>query len=582
MASADPERYWTDAVALGMDLAPNGTKAAFLAANRDLVSLMSSLVDIDSGLTRTDIKELAQATNCRDYTNFNIALSSALDILTAAETGERHLYFIADIGEGGFDLAGVSDYSQEVSEAVVIGQKLADEKVKTHFLFLGEFPENRVPMSLWDDIASGTGGEVTYVGDPASLPRTVEALYFEQFEYNKSVTAGINTTDSPQNITIELPSFRLDRARVYISSAAPLAGIQARADGSFPELTQTRSYAMIELTHPVPKTLDLTLPPSGDADTRIYLLADGEAALNAAPESAPELYTSDDGEESYRQKTTITLTAAASGAPLFTGGIPSDLEWEVTAADPSGKPVDVDIDPARCIDGGFTFDFYPESFGEYVFTVSAVSAGIRLTTSAEAGISLIELPVIVIEEEEPYDYTMWIAGGVGALLLLAACFFFVYTRRRRRGELSYADGSAGDMDALPKMFTGKLDIYAIVLDGGGTEIPALSYQLGEMSGKRWAKLSTIFERSGVPYRYPAAADIRLHPQAGGAILVKNHSDAVFYRNGQAYHNGQQATLVFGQKIYVVFEEGVNEFEIYYHVAAEMAVSGRRLRLSLSG
>jgi hypothetical protein len=579
MAQADPERYWVDAVSLGIDLAPFGTQAACLASNDDFVLWASLLSDIDSTLARKDMKSFMQDTECWDYTNFNVALTGALDLLAATEIKERHLFFVADISEGGFDLAGVADYSQEVSEAVAIGRKLADEGIITHFLFLGEFPENRVPLSLWDDIAAETGGEVTRVDNPALLPQTVETLYFEHFNYNKSVVSGINTTDVPHDIAIDLPSFPLDKARVYISSVAPLTGIQARADDSYPVLTQTRSYAVIDISRPLPKSLDLTLPPSGSADVRIYFLADVEAALSAAVDSAPELYAPDDGSENYRQKTTVTLTAKSSRAPLFEGGVPSGLDWAITAVLPSGETTDIDTGVVKCFKGSFSFDFYPESFGEYAYTLLVSSGGIGISAVAKVDVPSIELPVI---EEEPYDYTLWIAGGIGALLILAACLFFAHNRRRRLDELSYADELQGDAGELPKAFTGKLDIYAIVLDGGDAEIPALSYRLGEMSGKKWARLSTIFERSGVPYRYPAAADIRLHPQASGAILVKNHSDAVFYRNGQAYHNGQQATLVFGQKIYVVFEEGVNEFEIYYHVSAETAVAGRRLRLGLSG
>ncbi|MDR2420665.1 MAG: hypothetical protein LBD49_00985, partial [Oscillospiraceae bacterium] len=146
---------------------------------------------------------------------------------------------------------------------------------------------------------------------------------------------------------------------------------------------------------------------------------------------------------------------------------------------------------------------------------------------------------------------------------------------------TYAAELPGAEDELPKVFTGKLDIYAIVVDRGGSGIPALTFRLGDIADRKWARLSAIFERSGVPYRYPAAEDIRFRPGSGGALLVKNHSDAVIYCGGQTYRSGGQATLTFGQKIYVVFEEGVNEYEIYYHAAAETVVSGRRLRMEMA-
>jgi hypothetical protein len=327
--------------------------------------------------------------------------------------------------------------------------------------------------------------------------------------------------------------------------------------------------------------LDLTLPPTGNADVRIHLIADASLSLSAISKSEPELYAAKDEDgadvQAYRQKTAVTLTASASGELLFAGGIPSGLEWDVVVKDPSGKPVDVDIDPARCVDGKFAFDFCPESFGDYAFALSVSSGGIRLAATASSGVPAAELPFI---EEEPRDYTIWIVSGAGALLILASCVFFVFAGRRRK-ERAYAAELPDAEDGLPKAFTGKLDIYAIVVDGGGSAIPALTFRLGDMADRKWARLSAIFERSGVPYRYPAAEDIRFRPKPGGALLVKNHSDAVVYCGGQAYRSGGQATLTFGQKIYVVFEEGVNEYEIYYHAAAETTVSGRSLHMELA-
>jgi Mg-chelatase subunit ChlD len=578
MAQADSRRYWEDAVSLGADLAPSRAQIAYLAANNGIVA-QTVLADAGSADVRSAIRQSVQNTGCTGYTDFNAGLSGALNILANAQAANRHLYFIADISEGGFLLSGVSDYTREISDLTAIERQAEEQNVKVHLLFLGEPPKDSVFASLWENMADRTGGELIFIDDPATLPRTVETLYFEEFEYNKSVTSGINTTDSALDIPIAIPAFAVDRARIYISASSPLPGIQARGGGAQLELTQTKTYAMIELARPFPKTVDLTLPPGGNPDIRVYLLADGELSLSASVADEAERVSNEDGDY-YRQKSTVTLVAKTVGAPLFIGSPPQDLEWSIGMTGPDGKTVG--IEDAKGGDGIFTFDFYPEAFGEYAFTLSVVSGEIRLVAESGAPVPAVELPVIVIEPEP--DYALRIACGVGALLIVSAVLFFVFSKRRRKKEREYDIQSAElkpGAGELPKAFTGKLDVYGILLNGGKIDIPPASFRLDRISGKKWIRLSTVLENCGVPYRYPAAADIRLHPQDGGAILVKNHSDAVFYRGGQAYHSGQQAALIFGQKIYVVFREGSDEFEIYYHSTVETVVSGNRLHVALS-
>ncbi|MCL2766691.1 MAG: hypothetical protein FWD21_03300, partial [Peptococcaceae bacterium] len=58
MSDADEHRFWTDAVALGVDLAPARTEAAFLAINDHVVTKVDFLM-VDEEDQRSVIKEAA-------------------------------------------------------------------------------------------------------------------------------------------------------------------------------------------------------------------------------------------------------------------------------------------------------------------------------------------------------------------------------------------------------------------------------------------------------------------------------------------------------------------------------------------
>ena len=163
------------------------------------------------------------------------------------------------------------------------------------------------------------------------------------------------------------------------------------------------------------------------------------------------------------------------------------------------------------------------------------------------------------------DYSLWIASGVGALAILAACLFAISRRRWRRVEthiLSSAPSPEGEGDAK---FCGKLNFYGITVEGGKAELPATELRLARAGDKRSVSLAWAIELADRPYRYEDAALICLCPGEDGSLIVKNRSNAVIYRAGQAYPRGGRTKIASGQKFAVVFEEGESEYEIYYRI-----------------
>ena len=67
MPTADAQRYWVDAVSLGIDLAPLRTEAAFLAVNDTVVS-QTPLLDISQAEFRTRLKQAVCHNGANWYT----------------------------------------------------------------------------------------------------------------------------------------------------------------------------------------------------------------------------------------------------------------------------------------------------------------------------------------------------------------------------------------------------------------------------------------------------------------------------------------------------------------------------------
>ena len=581
----DPQRLWSDAVSLGVDIAPANTKVAFIAVN-SAVTEQTPLLDASNADNRAEIKKAARNVAITGYTDFGAGLSAALELLGTSSAKDKHIFFTGDFSESGFMFSS-GDYSSVADEMAALTEQLADSGIKVHLLFMREPTLHQELVALWEDLAVETGGEFISIDDPAAITKTVEILYFQKFTYNQAVTTSINTSDIAQDIPIRLPAFELDRVRIYISSDVPMRGMQARADGVELSFSETRSYFMVDLSPPLPRMVTLSLPPNGSSGVRVYLLADGGMTLVAAADSEAEI---DSASEVFMQKTAIALSPLNSKAPLFEGSLPPDVNWEITVFKPDGQSAVVDAD---YLDGSFIYNFYPKVFGTYLFSISIESQGIRLSAEAIVGVPEIELPVIVPPDDEPeplpplpepYDYSLWIALAIGLLLIVAAVLFA--SRRRKRANsgapipapLVYPAPMPKKEPAPAGTFSGKLDIYGVLVEGGKVEIPAMSVRLEAFARSRSVTLETALEQSGVPYRYPAAAHISLSPGQDYTLEIKNSSDAVIYCGGEARRRGQQAALSYGQKIRVVFEDEVSEYDIFYHNAAKMAVSGDHIQV----
>jgi hypothetical protein len=183
-----------------------------------------------------------------------------------------------------------------------------------------------------------------------------------------------------------------------------------------------------------------------------------------------------------------------------------------------------------------------------------------------------------------WDYTLWIAVGVGGLLILLAILFAIFRRRRAKrliaqNAIPLAEVRAEQRESSGEL-KGKLDIYGIVVDGGNTEIPAVSYRFSPSDRGKTLTLEAVMASADVPYHYPAAAKIRFSSGANGTLVVKNNSNATIFIAAQPYYSGQQAALVYGQKLYIVFEDQVSEFEVYYLRTMENVSPGTHAQVDL--
>jgi len=618
MANVDKQSYWADAISLGMDLAPENARVAFIAVSDTVVAQTQFA---SSSISSNRISHMAKIQNIKPQgnTDFNVGIAAAMEMLESLPDMDKNIFFVADIDESGFVnsrgvYTGVEDIIKEHTA------QMRDSGIKAHLLFMSSPRINTEFMPFWEEMANETGGSLTYIENPAELTQTVEKIYFNEFTYNASLSTVINTAGVRQDIPVRLPAFGLDRARIYLSTSRPISGIQLRADDAQLSYTETRSYTMFDLTGQIPGDVTLTLPPVENAEIKIRVLAKGGMTISSLANNEAEKISED---SKYRQKTTVTLTPDTN----ISGTPGADFNAQIMITDPLGQKKSAGN--IKYADNAFTFEFYPQDFGKYIFSLLLDSQGIRLSSETDIDIGRIDLPEPPVLPEPPKpDYILWLAILIGLLLILAAILIAISRRkrdrrsvpirtplaapakakksrspatidasalshvplpaakrRRKRKKKTQPAGSSAAVQVIAPLsepeqtvyaLAGKLDIYGILVDGGRTEIPATSARL-EMFGMA-VTLDRVMEHAGIPYHYPASTQISMQPHSENALEIHNNSDAVIYCGGQPRYRGQQATLYYGQKLRVVFESEVSEYDIFYHASAQIAISSNHIRV----
>jgi len=273
MNSEDPDGFWLDAIVAAIDLSPQNTNMALLAVSNTVVA-STEFVDISERQNRDKLITTAQGVAIQGNTDFSAAFYAGVDLFESRHETNKHIVLIGDIGESGF-FRPRDGYAAATERLAELTDKLSDMSIHVHLVFIGTPSMNEQFMPLWDDLVYRTDGSMIFVDQPQQLPQTIQSLYFGLFEYTKTITTAINTTDIPKEIQIRLPDFEPDRVRIHVSSTEPIEGIQFRADSGDISFNETRLHATIELRGEMPETATLVLPPNIGTELSIVTIIDG-------------------------------------------------------------------------------------------------------------------------------------------------------------------------------------------------------------------------------------------------------------------------------------------------------------------
>ena len=131
------------------------------------------------------------------------------------------------------------------------------------------------------------------------------------------------------------------------------------------------------------------------------------------------------------------------------------------------------------------------------------------------------------------------------------------------------------------LFSGKLSIFAILLEGGEREMRPFDFQLSTLGDKR-VTLRRVLDSVGAKDTYIGAEDILFLVGPDDSLIVRNNSSKITLKAmGRDYGYRTKLQLQYTNKMYLVFEKGENEMEISYKQAPREEVTASAIPINFN-
>ncbi|RFZ79603.1 VWA domain-containing protein [Lacrimispora amygdalina] len=559
MNTADKEQYLKEALKLTVDLIPEKGRFALVTVNGEIV-FASDLIDVSDMNEKQRIKSEIEHLSYSGNTNLAVGIQKAVFLLKDSKenTTKRKIILISDITDGGLYLgkaATAADYEQHVKIVKDSTQEAKEQGIVIDTILLRQAPKSDSTITEIEALSSETGGQLLRIENSNRFTECIESIYFSSFQYNRSEITGINTIGGQQTMEIVLPTEHVNRARILFSSTTPVKGIQVSHPGTI-ATESNRSYSMVDLSRPDKAGLQISVDQGNSKAVKVYLIVD--YTLNVTVTANSEVEQS--GKKEFIQKTTLIadIVDTVSGKSILEDDFLKYFSCNALLTVP-GEEKGISLDLKMNDDHKLAAVITPVEFGQYHLTLDIKHDGI-----------VPELPTAKVQIDdirpvpEPSRFTEKAAAITGGCIILIAILVFVFVRKRKKqisgelhSEIHYDYG-----------FSGKLDVYIVWAKGGDYEIPPFTFYLSRLGNQKRINLSEILSVSNIRLPFAGAEKIWFYVGPEKTLLIKNSSKAKILFSGSEIVSGRHAKLSYGQKFYIVFEQDVDEIEIYYRNVKE--------------
>ena len=538
MKNFDNEKVVLDEIKKMANFLTSEYKVGVVIYNTNIIDY----ANISSDLTY--LNSILDRTKYTGYTNAGDALEFALNMFSENSV-YKNIIMVSD-GEIILQNENLTNKSNEKFKNTINTSK--QKNITIDIIALGNLTEDGKKHNILE-ASSQTNGQIFKCDNILKLSNISNQILFNKFKIKKSLV-GIGNTSNGE-INIKLPTDNLNKVKILISSKNQISNINVNCKSQSANVINGKKFAIIGINNPYEKNINLKFNSKGDIEA--YLLQ--EYTANIAGEIDSYYY------ENNTVKANINTYLNNEKGNIFNNDYYNNKALSVKINDniydsviESGK-VTVSLNVLG-FDENLIVDLDLEDFEQNFLNLNPININL----------DKLEIDKLLKENKKDYEYLpLYIILSILILIIILIILKNINNRKKELVKQQKIKEERKKLSFKPKnpyAYSGKLNIY-VINTKDGNDIAPQTFNLQRKETSKEINLKEILNACKINYYDNSSQNIVFEPSANKSLNLTNNSYATIIKNGSLVTFEKSVNINFNEKISIILEDEVTEFEIHY-------------------
>ena len=531
MKSFDSENLVMDEIKKMANFLTSDYKVGIVTYNSkviDYANLTTDLAYFNSILDRTKYT---------GYTNAGDALSFAVNMFDA-NSSFKNIIMVSD-GEIVLQNEDLTKKSNETFKNAINIAKNKNIVIDT--IALGELTEEGKKFNIFD-ASNLTNGQIFKCNNVLELDEISNQILFEKFKLKKT-QIGVGNTENGQ-LNVNLPTTNLDKVKILLTSSS-ITNINVNCKSESANVVNGKNFAIIEVINPYESLITLDFNSNGNVNA--YLLQEVVANIN--------------GEISnyrYEDKTVLAdlnITLQNDKGNIFENYynneiINLDINNDIHNAKVEDNKIKITLDTSQ-LDENLKITLSLDKLEQNFLNLNSLNLKLDKIKIDE-----------LLENNNHKSFEFLPLYIILGLLCLVIILILLKNKTKNAQKIEIVEEEKPTLSKNPYEYFGKLNIYVVNTEEGYDIAPQV-FNLQRKQSNEKVSLKDILNACKLNIGDESAEKIIFEPTMNKALSLTNNSYSTIIKNGSLLTFEKSTNINFNEKISIILEDEVTEFEIHY-------------------
>lgn len=477
-------------------------------------------------------------TNYTGYTNAGDALSFAINMFNNS-ANFKNIILVSD-GEIVLQNENLTKQSNDIFKNTINIAK--DKNIVIDTIALGELTEEGKKFNIFE-ASNLTNGQIFKCSNILKLDEISNKILFEKFKIKKT-QVGVGNTQNGQ-LSINLPTTNLDKIKILLTSSN-IKNINVNCKSESANVINGKNFAIVEIIKPYENLVTLNFNSNGNVDAHLLQ----EVISNLSGEIVDYRY------EDNTVLANLNITLKNEKGNIFDNNYYNN---EIINLNINDK-----LFEAKIIDSKIRITLDTLKLDENLkIVLNLDKLEQNFLNLKYLNLKLDEIKINeLLENNENKSFKFLPLYIILCLLCLVIILILLKNKTKKVKYIEVEKEEKPVVSKNPYEYFGKLNIY-VVNTKEGYDIAPQVFNLQRKQNNEKVSLKDILNACKLNIGDDSASNIIFEPTMNKALSLTNNSYSTIIKNGSLLTFEKSTNINFNEKISIILEDEVTEFEIHY-------------------